>query len=126
MKSIFKILTPQLDADLGNEAMLGIQDTVLAIVSVGITLVIAAMIIAQLQPLIHGNDTESNSSIQTVFSTMWSAIGLLPVALIILADYAHKAGNIIVFHNNNVVKLLVVAPCYLSGSVVREGDGVRF
>lgn len=85
MKSIFKILTPQLDADLGNEAMLGIQDTVLAIVSVGITLVIAAMIIAQLQPLIHGNDTESNSSIQTVFSTMWSAIGLLPVALIILA-----------------------------------------
>lgn len=85
MKSLFKILTPQLDADLGNEAMLGIQDTVLAIVSVGITLVIAAMIIAQLQPLIHGNDTESNSSIQTVFSTMWSAIGLLPVALIILA-----------------------------------------
>ena len=85
MKSLFKILTPQLDADLGNEVMLGIQDTVLAIVSVGITLVIAAMIIAQLQPLIHGNDTESNSSIQTVFSTMWSAIGLLPVALIILA-----------------------------------------
>lgn len=80
-----KILFPQCDKDLDNEASFGVGDSVLTIVSVGITLAIASLIIAQIQPMIVGNDTQSNSSIAAIFSTMWSAIGLLPVALIILA-----------------------------------------
>jgi len=80
-----KILFPQCDKDLDNEAAFGVGDSVLTIVSVGITLAIASLIIAQIQPMIVGNDTQSNSSIAAIFSTMWSAIGLLPVALIILA-----------------------------------------
>lgn len=66
----------------------GIGTVALGIGTTAITIVIVALIISKLEPLIEGSSTASNSTIQAVFSTTWSALGLIPIAILVMGAAA--------------------------------------
>lgn len=62
-----------------------ISDGVMTIVICATIMGIGAMILSKIFPSIVGSDDTANATIEGIKSSTWSAIGLLPVALIVLA-----------------------------------------
>ena len=69
-----------------DSADLGIVNTVISIVVLAIIMGLCAMIVANIQPFVKASPDNANASsaIANVFDTTWSALGLLPIVLIVL------------------------------------------
>lgn len=64
------------------------MDIANGVMTIGVCAVImgvVAMILSKIFPSIVGFDEESNTTIAAIKSSTWDAMGLLPVALIVLA-----------------------------------------
>jgi len=65
--------------------MVDIADGVIIICIAAVVMGVTAMILSKIFPSIQGFDDDSNATIAAIKSSTWDAIGLLPVALIVLA-----------------------------------------
>lgn len=80
------IIRSQMVELCGDEtASINIMDAILTVVTGAIVMGVGAMILAKIIPSVVGSDEKSNATISAIFSTAWDAIGLLPVALIVVA-----------------------------------------
>jgi len=62
-----------------------ISSGVMTIVICATIMGVGAMILSKIFPSIVGSDDTANATIASIKESTWSAIGLLPVALIVLA-----------------------------------------
>lgn len=62
-----------------------ITNGTMTIVICAVVMGVGAMILSKIFPSIVGSDDTANATIATIKSSTWSAVGLLPVALIVVA-----------------------------------------
>lgn len=68
-----------------DETAIGLVDGAISLVIGAVVMGVGMMILSQVFPNIVGTDATSNASIETMKSTTWSAMGLLPIGLTVFA-----------------------------------------